>query len=225
NEEETKSGEGKETSSNDKDGEETKKAEVKKDEEDDDDDGAKDFIASLNKKKATNDKTTEGDDTDQEKEAKELDPDHRMLINCANNLVYSMNSAVVLGVVRLLYYCAPLEDCHVAVRALMEHLDDHREVSFCLLANVATMCAHRADLFSNYSKEFYIRATEPVYVKELKLDILSKIANENNINGILREFQAYVRDTDVKFRCATIDVMLSSFVSCCFVIYLFIFWL
>jgi len=118
-----------------------------------------------------------------------------------------MNSAVVLSVVRLLHYCAPVEDCHLSVKALIEHLNEGREVSYCLLANVSTMCSNRPDLFSSHYKEFYIRATEPGYVKELKLDILSKIANEANINGILKEFQSYARDTDVKFRCATIDAM------------------
>ncbi|ETO26412.1 hypothetical protein RFI_10727, partial [Reticulomyxa filosa] len=169
----------------------------------DDDDGAKHFFST---KKET---VFEGDDDEkrQDKEPNELDPDHRLLITCANNLVHSMDAAVALGVMRLMYYCAPADDCHLAVRALIEHLNDRREVSYCLLANIATMCAKRGNLFSSFYKEFFIRGIEPVFIKELKLDILSKIANESNITSILNEFQAYVRDTDIKFRCATIDVL------------------
>lgn len=137
----------------------------------------------------------------------ELDPDHKMLITSAKNLVYTMNAGVALSVATLLYYIAPIEHCGESARALIHHVHTRREVSYVLLANIATMTNDRPEMFTAYYKDFYIRATEPTFLKEIKLDILSKLATESNINAILREYQAYAKDPDIAFRCATIDAM------------------
>ena len=130
-----------------------------------------------------------------------------MLINSTKNLIYSMNAGVALSSATLLYYIAPIEHCGESIKALIHHIHTRREISYVLLANIATMTNDRPEMFTAYYKEFYIRSTEPTFIKQLKLDILSKLATESNINSILREFQAYARDNDIAFRCATIDAM------------------
>ena len=163
--------------------------ETKKDEDDDDDD---DVLLNLT----------------QEDDYVELDQDHRLLITSVKNLIFSMNSQVVLSVVTLLYYCAPKNDCIDAIRALIQFINfSKREISYCILANISTMATERSELFSGFYKDFYIKSIEAGFIKKLKLDILSKIANEGNINHILHEFEAYAKDPDIAFRCSTIEAM------------------
>ena len=40
---------------------------------------------------------------------------------------------------------------------------------------------------------------EPSFVRRLKLEVLSRIATEDTVSTILREFQTYVRDGDDRF--------------------------
>ena len=168
---------------------------------------------TLREEKETKKDDDEDDEDDlldltQEEDYIELDPDHKLLITSAKNLIFSMNAQVVLSVVTLLYYCAPNSDCVDAIRALIQFVNfSKREISYCILANISTMATERSELFAGFYKDFYIKSIEAGFLKELKLDILSKIATEGNIGHILQEFTAYAKDPDVKFRCSTIEAM------------------
>ena len=157
--------------------------------------------------KESGDDDSDSSDSSDVSDGIELDSDHQLLIDSAKNLMVSMSTAVILELSKLLYYIAPIDDARETIKVLISHMHDRREMSYVVLANIATMANKRPDLFVTFYKDFYVRATEPVFIKELKLDILSKIATEANINNILREFSAYARDTDIAFRCATIEAM------------------
>lgn len=47
-------------------------------------------------------------------------------------------------------------------------------------------------------KHFYIKADETSYIKLTKLEILSFLANENNIGDMLNELGEYVTDVDAE---------------------------
>jgi len=142
------------------------------------------------------------DDVDQE-----VDPDHRLLLKSAKNLMYSMNAGVMMLVTAIHYYLAPNDEYTLVAQTMLGHLGRRREIDNVLLANIAVMCADRAEIYSPYYKRFYVNGSEPLCNKELKLDILSRLANEDNIQYLLREFQTYVKDDEEKFRCATIQAM------------------
>jgi len=137
----------------------------------------------------------------------EIDTDHRLLLKSARNLMFSMNASVVMLVTAIHYYLAPDDEYIPVARILMGHLGRRREIDFCILSNIAVMCAEKANVFAPFYKRFYINGSEPVCNKELKLDILSRLANQGNISHLLREFQTYVKDDNIKFRCATIEAM------------------
>jgi len=137
----------------------------------------------------------------------EIDTDHRLLLKSARNLMFSMNASVVMHVTAIHYYLAPDDEYIPVARILMGHLGRRREIDFCILSNIAVMCANKANVFAPFYKRFYINGSEPVCNKELKLDILSRLANQGNISHLLREFQTYVKDDNIKFRCATIEAM------------------
>ena len=43
-------------------------------------------------------------------------------------------------------------------------------------------------MFQPFLSEFFVYDTDPMYIKLLKLEILTNIATENNISKIMREF-------------------------------------
>lgn len=61
-------------------------------------------------------------------------------------------------------------------------------------------------MFEQFLSEFFIDASDPEFSRSLKLEVLTNIANENNINRILREFKEYVKSEDKAFVTATIQV-------------------
>ncbi len=50
-----------------------------------------------------------------------------------------------------------------------------------------------------------MHASDPQFVRLLKLEILTTLANESNISPILREFQEYVKHSDRNFVTQTIQ--------------------
>ncbi len=53
-----------------------------------------------------------------------------------------------------------------------------------------------SEYFTKEFKQFYLKADEPTYIKFTKLQILSYLANENNIGDMINELGEYVTDVD-----------------------------
>ena len=60
-------------------------------------------------------------------------------------------------------------------------------------------------LFSNEYKHFFCRFDEPPFVKNLKIEILSKIAIESNLQSILSELNEYITDINISFACKSVS--------------------
>uniref|UniRef100_A0A2C9JVD6 AP-3 complex subunit beta n=1 Tax=Biomphalaria glabrata TaxID=6526 RepID=A0A2C9JVD6_BIOGL len=136
-----------------------------------------------------------------------MDSDHRLLLRQSKPLLNSRNSAVVMAVAQLYYHCAPKSEVGVVARSLIRLLRSHREIQYVVLSNIATMTNRRRGMFEPYLKSFYVRFSDPLHVKLLKLEILTSLATETNISTILREFQTYVTSTDKEFAAATIQAI------------------
>ncbi|RHZ00272.1 hypothetical protein DYB37_007641, partial [Aphanomyces astaci] len=116
----------------------------------------------------------------------ELDEDHRLLLRSSIPLLKSRNSAVVL-----------------AVRIMR----NQREIQFVVLSVIASMAAARPDMFLPFLQDFFVRATDPSYSRQLKLNILTALVTEDTVATILREFQAYVRHVDKGFVTMTVRAL------------------
>ena len=136
-----------------------------------------------------------------------MDPDHRLLLRNTRPLLQSRNAAVVMAVAQLYYHCAPINEVAVVARSLVRLLRGHREIQYIVLSNIAAMSINRHSLFEPHIKSFFIRSSDPSYVKMLKLEILTALANESNVSGLLREFQTYVVGSDKEFAAATIQAI------------------
>uniref|UniRef100_A0A914WCZ3 AP-3 complex subunit beta n=1 Tax=Plectus sambesii TaxID=2011161 RepID=A0A914WCZ3_9BILA len=177
------------------------------DDEGDSDDSAKKRKAQQKKKK--------------EKESKPkpylMDPDLRMLLKNTKPLLQSRNSSVVLAVAQLYYHLAPRNEISVIAKALVRLLRGHREVQSVVLMNIATISAKKRvfqslyaiskNMFEPFLKSFFIRSSDPTHIKLLKLEVLTNLATQTNIQMILREFQTYVYTHDKELTVAAIEAI------------------
>ncbi|CAG8597398.1 6772_t:CDS:2, partial [Cetraspora pellucida] len=118
-----------------------------------------------------------------------LDPDHEQLLRDSLPLLQSRNSAVVLSVAKIFYHLAPTADAYKISKPLIRLLHSHREIQYVVLANIATMATQRPYLFEPHLQQFFVRSTDAVFIRNLKMEIMTLVATESNITGILRELQ------------------------------------
>ncbi len=62
-------------------------------------------------------------------------------------------------------------------------------------------------MFRGYVKDFFICSSDALFVRELKLDILSHISTEANVSSVLSELLAYCKDPNKEFVSKTIQAM------------------
>ncbi|XP_041375514.1 AP-3 complex subunit beta-2-like [Gigantopelta aegis] len=136
-----------------------------------------------------------------------MDSDHRLLLRQAKPLLNSRNAAVVMAVAQLYYHCAPKAEVGVVSKSLIRLLRNHKEIQYVVLSNIATMTIRRKGMFEPHLKSFYVRSSDALHIKLLKLEILTNLATETNISTVLRELQTYVLSPDKEFAAATIQAI------------------
>uniref|UniRef100_A0A915PPW8 AP-3 complex subunit beta n=1 Tax=Setaria digitata TaxID=48799 RepID=A0A915PPW8_9BILA len=132
-----------------------------------------------------------------------VDPDLTLLLSSCRPLLQSRNYAVVMAVAQLFYHCAPSSQLSIISRALVRLLRGPREIQSVVLVNIATICATNPvlgrpnfaisnNMFEPFLKSFFIRPAEPKHIKLLKLQVLTSLVSETNVQLVLRELQTYV---------------------------------
>ncbi|KAF9581376.1 AP-3 complex subunit beta-2 [Lunasporangiospora selenospora] len=146
-------------------------------------------------------------DSSDEDEVNEVDPDLYFLIKCALPLLQSRNSQVVLSVAKMYMHLAPVEESYKLGRPLVRQLRGHREIQYVVLNNIVAIASQRPQVFDQYYQHFYVRSTDPVFIRNLKLEILTMIVTDSNITFILRELQEYVKSSDKEFVAQAIEAI------------------
>ncbi|KAG0165709.1 AP-3 complex subunit beta-2 [Apophysomyces sp. BC1015] len=137
----------------------------------------------------------------------EMDEDHELLLRSCIPLLQSRNSGVVLEVAKLFYYLAPAHDAQKIARPLVRLLRNHRELQYVVLANISVMSKKRPYLFEPFLQQFYVQSSEPAFIRDTKLDILTNIVTESNIHMLLNELQQYVKSSNKDFVAASIQAI------------------
>ncbi|KAL4248120.1 AP complex subunit beta [Abortiporus biennis] len=117
------------------------------------------------------------------------------------------NSAVVLTAIKILLYLMNyMED-----RKLMEHickkmgpplvtlLSSGPEVQYVALRNILLIIQRRPSVLKNDVKVFFCKYNDPIYVKLAKLEIMYRLARDENAREVLAELQEYASEVDVDF--------------------------
>lgn len=136
-----------------------------------------------------------------------LDPDHRLLLKSALGLLQSRNVGVVMAVATLYHYLAPRMEQVKIAKSLIRTLHTRKEAKYVLLNGILTFVQTNPDMFRPHLSDFFVESNEPVYIRKIKIDIITLLANEGNISRILREFKIYVSQEDKDFVKASIQAI------------------
>ncbi|KAH9814722.1 adaptin N terminal region-domain-containing protein [Melampsora americana] len=117
------------------------------------------------------------------------------------------NSAVVLTTIKVIIYLmnymadlTVLEAmCKRMSASLITLLSSGYEVQYVALRNILLIIQRRPSVLKNQVKVFFCKYTDPIYVKLAKLEIIYRLANEQNFEQVLAELAEYASEVDVDF--------------------------
>ncbi|KAH7682442.1 AP-1/2/4 complex subunit beta protein [Dioscorea alata] len=126
------------------------------------------------------------------------------IMNLLEDRLQHVNSAVVLATIKLfLHMTMSMTDVHQQVyeriKAPLLTLvsTSSPEQSYAVLSHLHLLVMRAPMLFSSDYKHFYCQYSQPSYVKKLKLEMLTAIANESNTYEIVTELCEYAANVDV----------------------------
>lgn len=126
------------------------------------------------------------------------------IMNLLEDRLQHANGAVVLATIKVfLHLTMSMTDVHQQVyeriKAPLLTLvsSGSPEQSYAVLSHLHLLVMRAPMLFSSDYKHFYCQYSQPSYVKKLKLEMLTAIANENNTYEIVTELCEYAANVDV----------------------------
>lgn len=134
-----------------------------------------------------------------------IDPNETFdIMNLLEDRLQHANSAVVLATIKVfLNLTMSMADVHQQVyerikAPLMTLVSSgSSEQSYAVLCHLHLLVMRAPVLFSSDYKHFYCRYSDPSYIKKLKLEMLTAVANENNTYEIVTELSEYAANVDV----------------------------
>jgi len=135
------------------------------------------------------------------------------IMNVLDGLLKQSSSAVVLAVTKIFVdlTCNRPELASEVLRRLKGPLltlmaAATPELSYTVLVHIQALCQHgseTSEVFMAEFKQFFCRYNEPSYIKTVKIDILTMLADVNSSEPIVTELSEYVTDVDAEIaRCA-----------------------
>ena len=127
-----------------------------------------------------------------------------------DNIKHSSPTIVVSCAKIFLNYTADLDKIHEQVYLRIKdplitlltscETSGNYEQMYVILAHIKALIQKSdSKVFSDKYKLFYVKYEENIFIKVLKLEILSRLVNETNIKDILDELQEYSLDLNAKF--------------------------
>jgi len=126
------------------------------------------------------------------------------IMNVLEDRMTHSNSAIVLAVCKLYLHITlsmpathqqVLERIKSPLLTLVGH--DSPEVAYPVLSHLHLLISRAPVLFSHDFKDFFCRFSEPTYIKKLKMEVLTAIADTNTAYEICTELSEYVNYGDV----------------------------
>jgi len=141
-----------------------------------------------------------------------FDPDNEDLkfdiMNLLEDRLKHASSSVLLGAVKV--FLNLTKDDKVLSKDVNERLaaplitimasagtTENYEICYNVISHIYFLCLKGgADFFKLDFKQFFLKFDEPSYIKFLKLDVISLIATEDNVQEVLTELEEYVSDAN-----------------------------
>ncbi|CAE6421645.1 unnamed protein product [Rhizoctonia solani] len=133
--------------------------------------------------------------------------DAEMLAEKISMRLQHANSAVVLTTIKILLYLMNYMDNRDAINHLCKKmgpplvtlLSAGPEVQYVALRNILLIIQRRPAVLKNDVKVFFCKYNDPIYVKLAKLEIMYRLAREENAKAVLLELQEYASEVDIDF--------------------------
>ncbi|KAI6028363.1 adaptin N terminal region-domain-containing protein [Pisolithus orientalis] len=117
------------------------------------------------------------------------------------------NSAVVLTAIKVLLYLMNYMEnrrlieyiCKKMGPPLVALLSSGPEVQYVTLRNILLIIQRRPAVLKNDVKVFFCKYNDPIYVKLAKLEIMYRLAREENAQEVLAELEEYASEVDIDF--------------------------
>lgn len=117
------------------------------------------------------------------------------------------NSAVVLTTIKILLYLMNYMDnrklidhiCKKMGPPLVTILSSGPEVQYVALRNILLIIQRRPIVLRNDVKVFFCKYNDPIYLKLAKLEIMYRLAREENAREVLAELEEYASEVDIDF--------------------------
>lgn len=116
------------------------------------------------------------------------------------------NSAVVLASVKVILLqmksiSRELQNSYLKKMAppLVTLVSSQPEVQYVALRNIDLILQRQPDVLSKELRVFFCKYNDPPYVKFQKLEIMTRIANESNVDQLLAELKEYALEVDMDF--------------------------
>ncbi|TIB87908.1 Adaptor protein complex beta subunit [Wallemia mellicola] len=133
--------------------------------------------------------------------------DATILVERISSRLQHSNSAVVVTSTKIILYLFNyIKDesvinfyCNKLSPPLITLLSSPPEVQYVALRNILLIIQRRPVILKNDVKVFFVKYLDPIYVKLAKLEIIYRLANQNNYEEILTELVEYATEIDVDF--------------------------
>lgn len=117
------------------------------------------------------------------------------------------NAGVILTSIKLLLYLTNYMVDESEVKALCRKmspplvtlLSKGPEIQFVVLRNTELILRKAPEVLQNEVKVFFCKYNDPIYVKLAKLEIIVRLATEDNVAQVLVELQEYATEIDMDF--------------------------
>lgn len=136
-----------------------------------------------------------------------LSADMILLIQTAKKMLMSPNSAVVMAAVSLIYYTAPTNHLSSVARPLIRLLYESQLMCEIALTTIITIAKTNPSVFVPHLSHFFVRRSDIMSVKKLKLKLLTLLASQSNIDQVLSELSMYTGSSDHEFAASAVKTI------------------
>ncbi|CAD2213122.1 AP-3 complex subunit beta [Angomonas deanei] len=144
--------------------------------------------------------SSEADLNEEEQMDLKLDRDLLLVLRNVRKLLRTTNSAVLIAVCNIYFFCSPKHHCTECIKPLVRFVGSGSDESLpIILSTIHGFICQKDCVFEKYYKDFYVNPEDARDVYLLKIAILGRLVNASNADDILNEFKAYVHgfNTDV----------------------------
>jgi AP-3 complex subunit beta len=144
---------------------------------------------------------------DYEDEDSQIDPDLDLLLKNTQPLLSSITPSVVVAAASLMFYCAPPLKIALIAKPLIRLIYTNSATAYPALLAIASLAADNAEPFIPHVRHFFLSYDEPVYIKRLKLQILSQLARPSNSDILMREISQHIHGSNKEIAAEAVKAM------------------